>query len=383
MRKFFIVLLLLSLGVLLGNWTAQADPEILSVNPVSGTSSVATNTRITVMFNEDMLASSIGSDTTSTGTFTVSYDDSGVVYVDGNIEVSGSVAKFTPDFNLSMSTLYTCKMGTGTVNSYGSSSSGLEWTFTTCNTTDDANAGVWYAYPYDNDTGVSVGIENIYIVFSERQDPSTITENITIVGDGGAVEGNLYYYDYGANYVGTPTAIFQPSGNLSYSSNFTVTANTNVLDLAGNALTSNFTSSFSTESAPSVPDPWIPPITKFSVESIFPKNGEEVSDSQCQITVKFNMPVDTDWSLAADPLSFSNESEEFYPMGVYSGFYEEGGGKKIIFTLSDDEQWPEGKITVKVLQNRVRAANSAGTQMTQNYEFSFKVSNGEVAKADL
>lgn len=209
--------------------------------------------------------------------------------------------------------------------------------------------------PEDGEEGVVVDIE-ISIEFSSEQ-----------VGGEASLEEGGEKVDADVAFDGN-TLRMNPSEKLGYSSSYT--RKICVYDEDFNLLKEEIT--FVTESAPLAPAPYVPPVTKFYVTDTSPKNGEETNDARCPITVKFNINVDTDWSLATDPFYFVNgDGEEFLPTGTYSGFYEDGGGKKIIFTPSDD--WPNGEIKISVKQNRVRAANRAGTFMEKDYEFSFSI----------
>ena len=75
--------------------------------------------------------------------------------------------------------------------------------------------------------------------FSEAMDPSTISAS-TFTIDGG-VTGTV-------NYSGL-TAVFTPSNNLSYNTTYTATITTGAKDLAGNALSADYTWSFTTAPA--------------------------------------------------------------------------------------------------------------------------------------
>lgn len=83
----------------------------------------------------------------------------------------------------------------------------------------------------------------ITATFSEGMDASTITTATFTLSDGaGAITGTV-------NYSGT-TATFTPSDALQYSTTYTATITTGVKDLAGNAMTADYTWSFTTGAAP-------------------------------------------------------------------------------------------------------------------------------------
>ena len=100
--------------------------------------------------------------------------------------------------------------------------------------------------PTSNATGVAVS-GAISATFSEDMDSSTINTNTFTLSGGGSVSGTVSY----SNKVAT----FTPSSNLSYSTTYTATITTGVKDLGDNAMSSNYTWSFTTGSAPDTTAP--------------------------------------------------------------------------------------------------------------------------------
>lgn len=371
---------MLGLGLFVcGGGRAFADPQILSLNPVNGTTTVAVNTAITVMFSDAMDTSSIGTDTTSTGTFTVYIDGTTPTYVSGNITVVGNVAKFTPSGDpLSASTLYTCKMATGTTNLYGSSSTGASWTFTTGGSSDNAHAGVWYTSPYDNATNVAVSTSLVYIIFNERQDATTIgTTTITLSSDSGSVGGTVAYYDYGENYVGTPTATFSPSSNLTYSTRYTITTSNVVKDMAGNRLDGTHTASFTTGSAPSSGGE-VMRVEKLYITGKSPHDSV-VFGSGMEIFAQFNMLLNTDDINSDGTLGWKvptggRDDDKFFILKDSNGDKiagrTVGEGMKVKFEPSS--VLAVGEYTTTVTTS-VQAANAVCTQMESSYSWTFTI----------
>ena len=58
--------------------------------------------------------------------------------------------------------------------------------------------------------------------------------------------GSVNYYDYGTDYVGTPTAIFSPSGTLSYATTYTLTTVSALATGDGEVLAENYIFKFTT-----------------------------------------------------------------------------------------------------------------------------------------
>ncbi|MBR9980786.1 MAG: Ig-like domain-containing protein [Desulfatitalea sp.] len=92
--------------------------------------------------------------------------------------------------------------------------------------------------PANGATAVSIN-RAISASFSKAMDPLTITDAIFIVEKGGtAITGTVSYFDV--------TAVFKPSINLDPDTEYTATITTGAKDLAGNALASGYTWTFTT-----------------------------------------------------------------------------------------------------------------------------------------
>lgn len=101
-------------------------------------------------------------------------------------------------------------------------------------------------------TGVSVNT-SASSTFSEAIDVSTLdTSTFTFSGPSGLVVGTVTYD------VTTNTATFTPSAPLAYDATYTATITTGVKDLAGNPLALDYSWSFTTSSAVSIPPPSAP-----------------------------------------------------------------------------------------------------------------------------
>lgn len=357
-----------------------ANPQILSGNPVNGTTSVANNTRITIMFDDNIVSSSIGSTTTNAGTFTV-YNGSTTSNINGNIEVidvgSRTVARFTPSSTLANSTQYSYTMATGTVNISGSTSSGFAGTFTTGTSGDGSNAGIWYTSPYSNSTSVAVNTQYVYVILNERVDATTVKNPVfTFTANSQTVGGYWAYYDYGTDYAGTPTAIFTPSGNLSHSTQYTISVGTNLLDMSGNQLNQQYTSIFTTVSAPSSGDGGTVYREKLEITNCYPKNDSAYTGTN--VYARFCMWINTDDINIVDGVDVGGrEDEKFFVLkdswnNKIAG-RTKGHGKDIIFT--PDSRLTIGEKYTATVKTAVRAANAAGTQMENDYSWTFIISS--------
>ena len=116
------------------------------------------------------------------------------------------------------------------------------WNFTTAAGGDTTPPTISSTIPANGATGIAVG-NSIKIIFSEAMNSSTInSSNITFQTSNGTTVSGTW------GYSGT-TATFNQSSALSYNTSYTMVVGTGVTDLAGNALASTYTFSFTTQAA--------------------------------------------------------------------------------------------------------------------------------------
>ena len=219
---------------LIGSACPSSDttaPTISTVTPVSNATGVAVNTAITAAFSEVMDAATI----TAT-TFTLS----GGGAVSGTVSYAGTTATFTPTAALAYGTVYTATITTGAKDLAGNApGANYTWTFTTGSAPDTTPPTVSSTNPVNNETDIAVNTV-IAATFDEGIDSSTITTaTFYLTGVTGVVS-----YD-SVNKI----AVFTPSANLADSTTYTAVVTTGVKDLAGNALSANYTWSFTTIAA--------------------------------------------------------------------------------------------------------------------------------------
>jgi hypothetical protein len=218
-------------------------PTVISTSPANNETGAAVTSAITITFSE-----SIDTSTFNTDTFSLRNNGSNV---EGTITVNGAVVTFIPSANLAYSTTYTATITTGVQDLAGNAmTSDYIWTFTTGTAPDTTSPTVAGVSPGIGATDVSV-TSTITATFSELMDSSTInTTTFTLVDGGSPVSGAV-------TYAGT-TATFTPSGNLNYLTSYTATVTTGVKDLAGNAMTADYTWTFTTGMAPDTTPPSVP-----------------------------------------------------------------------------------------------------------------------------
>ncbi len=225
---------------------ADNDPPIVtSVSPGNGATGVFTGTAITVNFSEAINAS------TATGS-TVQLRDPGNNIVSATLSVSGNQVSLTPSSALTGSTVYTATItggpsgikdltGIALVNNY-------TWSFTTA-VVDITPPLVSSVLPANGATGVSTGTP-ITVNFSEAINASTATGSTIQLRDAG---NNLVSTTISVS--GTQVTI-APSVGLAAATVYTVTITggaSGVKDLAGNALATNYSWTFTTTAVVSQP----------------------------------------------------------------------------------------------------------------------------------
>jgi hypothetical protein len=216
--------------------TDGTPPTILAVSPVANAVSIATNSAINATFSE-----SISSQSVTTSSF---FLKQGSNIVSGNLSVSNNVVTFTPAAPLLANTLYSGTVTSGVKDMAGNAlASNYSWSFTTAATADIIPPTVTSVSPLANATSVDV-TGKPSITFSESVNASTVNATSFSLKQGSSViSGNVA--------VSGATATFTPASSLVAGTVYTVTATTGIKDLAGNALASNYSWSFTTAAAPS------------------------------------------------------------------------------------------------------------------------------------
>jgi hypothetical protein len=206
-------------------------PFISSVIPANNAVSVSTGTGVSVTFSEAMNPATI-----TASSFTLK---KGSTAVAGTVSYSGLTASFTPSAALSANTVYTGTITTGVKDLAGNPlATAYSWSFTTTAGADVTPPTVVSVSPAANATSVAVN-SSVTATFSESMTVSTVGASTFSVKQGGtAVAGTV-------SYSGT-TATFTPAAAFTGNTVYTCTITTGVKDLAGNAMASSFTWSFTT-----------------------------------------------------------------------------------------------------------------------------------------
>jgi len=179
----------------------------------------------------------------STITASTFFVKQGATPITGNVTYSGVTAVFAPSSDLAVSTVYNVTITTGAEDNSGTAlASNFTWSFTTGTTADITAPTVTLTVPVI--AAMDVAIDGkVTATFSEGVDPSTVsTATFTLKRGTTAVEGTVTYSGL--------KATFTPSEDIEYGTNYTATITTGVEDLAGNAMVSAHSWSFTTEDAP-------------------------------------------------------------------------------------------------------------------------------------
>ncbi|RPH30065.1 MAG: DUF3494 domain-containing protein [Bacteroidales bacterium] len=224
-------------------------PAVASTDPINEATSISINSKISATFTLDMNPSTI----TSTN-FTLK---KGTEVVLGTVELTGKMATFTPSENLSPNSIYTATITTGAKSVSGESlEKNYAWTFTTSQLSDLAPPTVTLTNPVNSAIGVSLN-HLVVVTFSEPMDPLTINVlTFTLKQGSTSISGTVTNT--------SSTATFTPTVNLEPNKIYTATVSTAVKDLAGNALISNHTFSFTTGDAPDTMLPMVNSIDPLS-----------------------------------------------------------------------------------------------------------------------
>jgi hypothetical protein len=252
-------------------------PTVSSTIPANLATGVAINSAMSATFSEAMDPLTI-----TTATFTLKQ---GITPISGAVTYSGVTAVFTPDDNLTHSTVYTATITTGAEDLAGNAiASNYMWNFTTGAALDTTAPGVSSTIPAYGISGVSANTK-ISATFNENMNPLTITTTtFTLTKQGAAaVSGTVTYSGV--------TAVFTPASNLVSGAAYTATITIGVKDLAGNAMPSEYSWSFRVATVATTDT------TRPTVSSTIPANSAT--------GVLINAKISATFSEAMDPLTIT------------------------------------------------------------------------------
>lgn len=215
-------------------------PTVSSTTPASGAGGVEPGIVIKAGFNERLEVNSVNSTTVKL--------HQGANQIIGAINYNAATQQivFTPGVALSPNKLYTVTLTTGVTDLAGNGlAANYSWSFTIAAGSDMTKPTVAGAIPPGGTTGVSP-YTSVEVEFSEDMNESSIANSTFYLKQGSTTVPTSLSYDSTSK-----TAVLVPTTNLSYSTTYTATVTTGVKDLAGNALASNYTFTFTTAATPS------------------------------------------------------------------------------------------------------------------------------------
>ena len=214
------------------SFTTGSAPLVISTDPVNLATNVAPGKIITATFNRIMDPLTVN--------LTTFILKQGLIPISGTVTYSGVTATFTPTVALTANAVFTATINTGAKDAAGISlASDYSWSFTTGTaplviSTDPANLA----------TNVSLG-KIITATFNRVMDPLTVNLTTFVLKQG------LIPVTGVVTYSGT-TATFTPVVNLTSNTVYTATITTGARDASGIGLSSDYTWSFTTGTAPLV-----------------------------------------------------------------------------------------------------------------------------------
>jgi hypothetical protein len=231
------------------SFTTVTLPVITVTDPKNAATDIATNRNVNATFSKAMTSSTINATT-----FTLKQ---GTNAVTGLVSYQNMTATFTPATNLLPGTEYTATITTGVKDlSNNSIAKDSTWKFTTSVLIIPVLPYVISTDPDDLDTNVLLN-KVITATFSKSMDPATINSNTFVLMNGLIPVSGFVSY---SGLVGT----FIPSSQLLPGTVYKAIITTGVKDTDGNAMATEKTWSFTTNT----------PIAQYTVGiTIFPSNG--------------------------------------------------------------------------------------------------------------
>ena len=249
-------------------------PTVSAVTPAEAANGVAATSVATATFSEAMNASTINA-----GTFELRNGAGALVSATASYNAGTRVATLTPGAALAASTTYTATVTTGVQDAAGNAlASAKIWSFTTAAAGGDTTPPTLAARsPAASATGVS-RTADITATFSEAMDAATISASSFVLTDStGSAVAAAVSYD-----TATRVATLNPTPTLSSFTTYSVTikggAAGGVKDLAGNALASDASWSFTTVADAGAP----------TVSSTSPSSGSVGVAATANVTATFS-----------------------------------------------------------------------------------------------
>ncbi|PKL40206.1 MAG: hypothetical protein CVV41_20575 [Candidatus Riflebacteria bacterium HGW-Riflebacteria-1] len=282
-------------------------PTVVSTEPANGATNVPTNSKIAVTFSESMTPGTLRA-----SSFKVT--GPGLTAVTGTVNYANLVANFTPTGNLLNNTVYTGTITSEATDLAGNALVEYSWTFTTGAAEDKTSPTVVSSDPAGNAQNVPLN-KTLAVTFNESMNAATInatTFTLTKLGAPSSVAGAVDY----SNLI----AHFNPDLDLDSNATYTALITTGAKDLAGNALTGNYSWQFRTGEAKDTTAPTVistDPVnnaTGVSTNKIIAVTFSENMDATTIKTSSF-MVIKPDTTAVAGTVNYSGVTAQFTPTG--------------------------------------------------------------------
>ena len=334
------------------NWTFTTvavdniPPTVTSVVPSNGATGVSTGTTVTANFSEAINASTV------TGT-TFQLKDAGNNIVTANLNTSSSQAVLTPTSALTGSTVYTATIigGASGVKDLAGNALAINysWSFTTA-AVDNTPPTITSVSPVNGAAGVSTGT-TVIANFSEAINASTVTGSTVQLRDAGNNLIGVTINTSGSQVTLTPSAAL--TGSTVYTATITGGAS-GVKDLAGNALASNYSWSFTTTAVD---------ITPPTVSSVSPVSGATGTSVGTTVTANFSEAINAS-TVTASTFQLRNSANTLITATVNTS------GNQIILTPSAALAGST-VYTATITGGTSGVKDLAGNALASNYSWSF------------
>ncbi len=255
-------------------------PKVSSTNPSKFKTKVSLNTFISVSFNEEMNSNSITQQS-------FYLKDKNKRLIPAEVFSNGKNSILKPSEVLEPFSSYSATVARKAADLNGNLlTQDYQWSFTTGNELDNTPPEVEEIIPGENEENVKID-SNLTVYFNELIDYTSINESSFRLENnaGTQITGSLEIID---NQI-----IFNPTEPFSFGTQYSLTLTTEIQDVSGNNLSSNFTNFFTTESLPDTTGPY--------VVNVYPKNEALNVASNSSISVAFDEELGND---ATNPNNF-------------------------------------------------------------------------------
>lgn len=302
------------------------------------------NTSVAAIFSEAMNPATINTDT-----FRMLLN--GVTPVAGIVEYAGVTAVFTPTENLPPFSNFVIEINTGVADLAGNNMlEDFNYPLVTLGTMNLISPIISSTNPANGETNVGIN-KSITATFSKAMNPLTITPStFTLKKSGSPTNVPGAVTAWGAN------AMFNPTADMDWDTEYTATISEEVRDLNGRSMLVPYSWTFTTSSAPDETAP--------KVSSTNPANGATNVPRDRSITATFTEPVDV---LTITPYTFtlSKVSDNTTVSGLLT--YSDTTATFTFVAISgilDENTQYQGTITTGI-------KDLAGNAMEDNYTWRF------------